>query len=407
MRPPRRIPIRAACRCIGSTARSTPTPSRICSACRVDAAALLPKDDEADGFDNVASVLTVSPSFLDQYISAARAVTLRALGAPAPRPGSASYRPARADQSARVEGLPLGTRGGLLAEHVFPADGDYTLHIGGLAIAGYVRGMEYRHTLIVTHRREEGVREPAGRRGRHPRPSTSSRRRAVAAINGRFQNIPLQGHRRPAQSRRGVRGPDLRRVGRRAARVPARRRRGPRAAHRQRRDSRAVHADRPERHAEPPARARLPAGDRRRTKLPCATRILSSLARRAFRRPVTAADLDGAAGLLRAGRAQTGDFEAGIREALPAILASPKFLYRAERAPAGAAAGTVHRVTDLDLASRLSFFLTARPPDDELLAAGRAAARSPRRRSLEAQVAAAARRSARRTRWSPASPSSG
>jgi hypothetical protein len=88
---------------------------------RIDANALLPKDDEADGFDNVASVLTVSPSFLDQYISAARIVTARALGNPAARPGSMTYRPARGtDQAVHVDGLPLGTRGGLIAEHLFP-----------------------------------------------------------------------------------------------------------------------------------------------------------------------------------------------------------------------------------------------------------------------------------------------
>ena len=227
---------------------------------QVDAAALLPKDDEADGFDNVASVLTVSPSFLDQYISAARAVTLRALGAPAPRPGSTSYRPA-ADQSVRVEGLPLGTRGGLLVDHVFPADGDYTLHIGGLAIAGYVRGMEYRHTLIVTIDGKKVFENQLGGED-DLRAIDQQQASAVAAINGRFQNIPLPVDRRPAQSRRGVRRPDLCRVGRCAARLPARRRRGPRAAHRQRRDSRAVHADRHERDPEPSPRARLPAGGR-------------------------------------------------------------------------------------------------------------------------------------------------
>jgi hypothetical protein len=92
-------------------------------ALRIDPNALLPKDDEADGFDNVASVLTVSPSFLDQYISAARVVSSRALGNPSARPTSASYRPPRGtDQTIRLEGLPLGTRGGLLVDHLFPVE---------------------------------------------------------------------------------------------------------------------------------------------------------------------------------------------------------------------------------------------------------------------------------------------
>jgi hypothetical protein len=159
---------------------------------RIDSSALLPKDDEADGFDNVASVLTVSPSFLDQYISAARVVTARAMGNPAARPGSTTYRPARGtDQAVRVEGLPLGTRGGLIVEHIFPADGDYKLNINGLATAGYVRGMEYRHTLIVT---VDGAKVFEGQLGGEEdiRAIDQQQASAVAAINGRFQNIPLK-----------------------------------------------------------------------------------------------------------------------------------------------------------------------------------------------------------------------
>src|SRR5262249_60808632 len=103
-------------------------------ALRVDAAAMLPKDDEAEGFENIASVLKVSPSFLDQYISAARTVSGRAVGNPSPKPASTTHRvPRSTDQSVRVEGLPLGTRGGLLVEHSFPADGDYKFNINGLA----------------------------------------------------------------------------------------------------------------------------------------------------------------------------------------------------------------------------------------------------------------------------------
>ena len=160
-------------------------------AMRIDASAFLPQDDEADGFDNVASVLKVSPSFLDQYISAARIVTTRAIGNPSAKPGSATYRPARGtDQGAHVDGLPLGTRGGLLAEHLFPADGEYKLNIAGLAGAGYVRGMEYRHTLVATI---DGVKVFEGQIGGEEDLKAIDQKQApaVAAINGRFQNIPI------------------------------------------------------------------------------------------------------------------------------------------------------------------------------------------------------------------------
>src|SRR5262245_18452718 len=120
-------------------------------ALRIDAAALLPKDDQANGFDNVASVLKVSPSFLDQYISAARFVTNEAVGNPQPKTQSVVVRPPKgADQGAHIDGLPLGTRGGLLVEHLFPADGEYKFNINGLASGGYVRGLEYQHRLIIT-----------------------------------------------------------------------------------------------------------------------------------------------------------------------------------------------------------------------------------------------------------------
>src|SRR5256885_7649401 len=103
---------------------------------QIDPATLLPKDDQAAGFDNVANVLKVSPSFLDQYVSAARAVANQALGNPQPKPASAVFRPSRADQGAHIDGLPLGTRGGLLVDYVFPADGEYKFNINGLASGG-------------------------------------------------------------------------------------------------------------------------------------------------------------------------------------------------------------------------------------------------------------------------------
>jgi hypothetical protein len=116
----------------------------------------------------------------------------------------------------------------------------------------------------------------------------------------------------------------------------------------------------------------------------CATRIFSNLARRAYRRPATDQDLEAPLAFYRSAR-QTVDFESAIREALPAILASPKFLYRAERTPAGVAAGSIHRLSDLELASRLAFFLTGRMPDEDLLAAAsRGALSDPK--TLETQV---------------------
>ena len=331
----------------------------------IDAGAFLPQDDEADGFDNVATVLKVSPSFLDQYISAARVVSTRALGNPSPRPGSATYRPPRGtDQGVHVDGLPLGTRGGLQVEHLFPSDGDYKLNVGGLATAGYVRGMEYRHTLVATI---DGARVFEAQIGGEEdlRAIDQQQAPAVAAINGRFQNIPVKVTAGPhkvgvtfvarsyAESdevlhsfRPGVGEERIPRVG----------------------SLEVVGPFNPAGVGETPSRRRIfvcsptSAGD----ELPCATKVFSTFARRAFRRSVTDHDLEAPLGFYRTAR-ETGDFDAGIRAGLTAILASPKFLFRAEQLPENVAPGSIYRISDLDLASRLAFFLTSRLPDDELL----------------------------------------
>jgi mono/diheme cytochrome c family protein len=334
---------------------------------RVDAAALLPKDDEADGFDNVASVLTVSPSFLEQYISAARVVTNMALGNRVQRAVSMTYRPARGtDQTQRIDGMPLGTRGGLVADHLFPADGEYKININGLAGAGYVRGMEYAHTLVVLL---DGVKVFQGRIGGEEDIKNIDQRQAaaVAEINGRFQNIPLTVKAGPHTvvvtftARTFAESDDV--LGSfkpgaledRVVRVGSVEILGP---------------FNPAGLSETPARQRVfvckPLAPRDETS--CASKIFSNLARSAFRRPVTTFDLEAPVGFYQAAR-KNGDFESAIREALPAILASPKFLYRTEHTPATVKAGVVHRLTDLELASRLSYFLTGRGPDEQLLAA--------------------------------------
>jgi mono/diheme cytochrome c family protein len=344
---------------------------------RVDAAALLPKDDEADGFDNVASVLTVSPSFLEQYISAARVVTNMALGNRAQRAVSMTYRPARGtDQTQRVEGLPLGTRGGLIVDHLFPADGEYKLNINGLAGAGYVRGMEYAHTLVVLI---DGVKVFQGRIGGEEDIKAIDQRQAaaVAEINGRFQSIPLTVTAGPHKigitftARTFAESDDV--LGSfkpgaledRVVRVGGVEILGP--------FNLAGLSDTPARQrvfvCKPAfAKGSGGAGPVTRDEEACAAKILSNLAHRAFRRPVTAQDLEAPLAFYKAAR-QNGDFESAIREALPAILASPKFLYRSERTPATARAGATHRISDVELASRVSFFLTGRAPDQQLLAA--------------------------------------
>jgi mono/diheme cytochrome c family protein len=350
---------------------------------KIDPAALLPKDDEAEGFDNVASVLTVSPSFLDQYISAARVVSARAVGNAAARPGSMTYRPARGtDQAVRVEGLPLGTRGGLLVEHLFPADGDYKLNIPNLAIAGYVRGMEYKHTLIVTI---DGVKVFENTIGGEEdiRAIDQQQAPAVAAINARFMDIPVKVTAGPHKvgvafvartfaepdeilhSFRPSPGED------RIPKINSLEIQGP---------------FNPTGVSNTPSRARIfvcrPKSQSE--ELPCAKTILSSLARRAYRRPITDADLEAPMSFYGAARG-VGDFDTAIRDALPTILASPKFLYRAERSPSGLAPGSVHAIGEIELASRLSFFLIGRAPDDELLTvAERGTLKTPA--VLEAQV---------------------
>ena len=334
-------------------------------ALKIDPAAMLPKDDEADGFDNIASSLAVSPSFLDQYISAARVVTNRALGVPGTKATSVTYRPARGtDQAVRVDGLPLGTRGGLVVEHNFPADGDYKLNVNGLPIAGYLRGMEYQHTVVVLL---DGVKIFENTIGgpEDLKNIDQQQAAAVTAVNNRFQNIPVKTTAGPHKlgvtfvARTLAESDDVLfnfRPGTGEERIPKIGTvdvLGPFTAE--------SLGDTPSRQRVLICKPASPADEEA-----CAKKILTQLARRAYRRPVTEQDLSAPMAFYARGR-EGADFEAGIREALPTILASPKFLYRAERTPAGVAPGAVHRITTFDLASRLSFFLTGRGPDEELL----------------------------------------
>jgi mono/diheme cytochrome c family protein len=302
----------------------------------VDAAALLPRDDISDGFDNIANVLKVSPSFLDQYISAAREVSRQAIAHPPPtEPVRAVLHGEPADPAT----LPLGTQGGVVAQYRFPYDGDYQFTISGpnpvltidglpVSISGFVKVKAGVHQL--------GLTAPA---------------RSFAEPEGMLQSfVPGQafpGYGFPP----GGPGPG----GRRAPAGPSIDIIGP------------FHpTGKP---VETDSRARIfvchPPSESEEAS--CASRILSEVAHRAFRRPVTAKDLVAPLAFFKEGRETSGTFEGGIQNGIIAIIASPKFLYRAEPPPAGLAPGTNYRISDVELASRLSFFLWSTVPDDELL----------------------------------------
>jgi len=338
----------------------------------VDVKALLPKDDESDGFDNVANVLKVSPSFLEQYIGAARVISEMAVGLPnTKRDSRVYYAEPGINQNYHVSGMPLGTRGGMLVEHFFPADGDYEFDLGGMARARYVEGLDYQHRLILVIDGKKVFEDEIG--GPEDVEAVDLRQAAaVAEINGRFENIRvpmtagphkvaatfvartmsesdavlqpfipgggevgiIEGEESPLKIQRlEINGP-FTTTG--LSDTPSRER---------------IFSCRPKSEAD---------------EQPCAREILTRLTRQAFRRPVTDADLEIPLAFYEQGRAN-GDFEAGVRNALMIVLASPEFLYRFTAPPDDAAPGSVYAVDQYGLASRLSFFLWSTVPDDELL----------------------------------------
>ena len=331
---------------------------------KIDAELALPKDDNSDGFDNMANVLKVSPAFLDQYIAAARLVSEQAVGSPNPRVETAFYAVDSSDQSNHIHGLPLGTRGGVLIEHIFPVDGDYTITIPGMASAGYTGGMEYEHTVIVTVDGEKIFERSIGG-GEDLRKLDQEQAPAVAEINGRFANIPVTLTSGPheigvafkarsfAESDEFLSDTGLNRGMGRIARTRGVQINGPikttgviNTASRQK------------------IMICVPAAPEQ--EIDCAHQIFANLAKQAFRRPITEDDLTNAMRFYADGREQ-GNFDEGIKTGMLAILSSPKFLFRAELVPETAQPGDVIALAPLELASRLSFFLWSGPPDAELI----------------------------------------
>ena len=296
----------------------------------VDGAALLPTDDISDGFDNIASVLKVSPSFLDQYVSAARAVTIQAMGTPMTEEAQrVTLRGGSNDRDPYVPGgIPLGLTG-TVVEHDFPADGEYEFRGNGILTLDGVR---------ITPNNRIAIKAGVHKVG------TATAPRAVTESDTMLQAFTQGGVGGAGGGRGGGGG------GAGGVQVI-----GPYS----------------------PTTEVLDVSNRRRIfickpanesqEVACATNILKNIARRAYRRPVTDEDVAGPLAFFKSGRATYGSFESGIQYGLMAILSSPKFLYRFEPTPLSASPGSIHKVSNLELASRLSFFLWSQVPDEALL----------------------------------------
>jgi mono/diheme cytochrome c family protein len=337
----------------------------------VDVASLLPPDDSAYGFDNISDVLGVSPSLQERYLAAATSISALAVGDPDIRPGSQTYT-VRQDlsQNEHLDGLPLGTVGGVRVRHIFPLDGDYVfqtkLYRTNLNI---VRGLEYprdfevtvdgRRAHLVTIGGEADLAalfdkptdagDAVEMRMRVRVPVTAGPHDVVATF---VENLPVEDSVRLQPFRRSsadnfdwsghphvqslaIAGP-FNATG--PGTTPSRQR---------------IFVCRPSNPRGEPA---------------CARQIIATLARRAYRQPVTDADIRQVLPFYDAGRRQ-GTFETGIQKAVTRILASPRFVFRVERDPDRAQPGSVYRISDVELASRLSFFLWSSIPDETLLKA--------------------------------------
>jgi mono/diheme cytochrome c family protein len=362
-------------------------------ALEVDVTSLLPPDDSSSGFDNNADVLGVSPVLLESYLTAAERVSALALGDPHTPPAGAVFRVRQdASQDRHIEGLPLGTVGGTMIHATLPLDGDYQFQVKLFRTnLGTMRGLEYPHQLeiavdgervhLATFGGEEEIKASSDN------PTTTGDR-----VDGRFSaRIPLkagphdisvaflektqalntrrlQNYVRTSSDTIDFSGPPaideviltgpFNPTG--ASQTPSRAR---------------IFVCRPKTMSDEAgpasvtasARSRRSSRDMDASEVGCANRILSTIARRAYRGDVTRDDLRVLQDFFRQGRGEGKTFDAGIDLALRRILASPKFAFRVERDPAGVAAGSVYRLGDLALASRLSFFLWSSIPDDELL----------------------------------------
>src|SRR5262247_316180 len=340
-------------------------------AVEIDPKQYLPAEIEVEGFSNIAAALTVSPAFLEQYVNAGRVVSRMAVGKPVPEVVRVSFPPpATGDQDGYVDGMPLGTRGGTRFEYTFPADGEYRLTITDLDFGLYPRGVENETNVVVLVDRKEVFRQKVGGDADRAFVDRGGGAPAGEKLMQRFADIPVQVtagvhevvvtfiERSRVATDDVIAGGNLfhgflikgyLRLPRLMGSIKLA---GPYEATGPMRT--------PSREKLLICKPELPEQERA-----CAERITADLAGRAFRRSVTKEDVAGLMAFYDAGHEGSGGFNAGIEQMVTAVLVSPDFLYRGIARPQKET--KFYALSDLELASRLSFFLWKRAPDDELL----------------------------------------
>jgi hypothetical protein len=379
-------------RALDAAAGATPNPGRVAShrlnrteyvnaiddllGLRIDGTALLPSDMAGFGFDNNAEVLSITPALMSRYIAAATKISRMALASPDNRAITQVYKVAfeRRDQRAG-EDLPFATRGGIAVRHAFPLDGEYvfTLRLKRNGTVSTIDGIEEdAHEIEIRIDHALVKRFTIGGRFKGPDPGV-----LIAVPEDDVEGQKLHDYRMSADKDLEVRVPVKAGTRLVSAAFPDTAPAPSMNIVRQSltRDGQLPGVDmlyisgpfdgRPG--GDTPARQRIytcrPSLVNDET---CARKILTPLARRAYRRPATEADIEPLLAIYRDGQ-KARDFDLGIERALEALLSSPKFLIRVESEPAGLPPGAAYRLTDLELASRLSFFLWRSIPDDELL----------------------------------------
>ena len=330
-------------------------------ALEVDATKFLPADDSTRGFDNIAGALTMSPALMEAYLSAAGKISRLAIGDVSAATQAVFEAPSDTAQNHHIEGLPFGTRGGMLIKYEFPADGEYTFTVKGVtgyfqAVLGQIKGEQLEVTVdgerVKMFDWDREIANTRGNGGRSPRIPVKAGLHTVGVTFIATNDVPGSELNKPFQRTMNTPGeipgfqfyPHVGQV----------QIEGPYGA---------VGAN------DTPSRRKIfvcrPASAREEGT--CARTIISTLVKHAYRRPATPADLESLMDFYLAGRNEGGSFDQGIESALQRILTDPEFVYRGESEPAGIAVGKSYRISDIALASRLSFFMWSSIPDDELI----------------------------------------